>query len=296
MKQLLSPKEVAKAIGVSESSLKRWVDEGRITASRTAGGHRRIAISEAVRLVRETGLPVQQPEILGLGDIDQEELAGVECDEYGRVLLEALKQGQASIVRGVLLSAYLAGTEIADICDGPVSFAMREIGKLWQESREGIFVEHRATDLCKQGFQALRLVMTEKEPCDCVALGGAPSGDHHILPSLMASVVMASCGYHDMNLGGDTPCDVLADAALRYEASIVWISCTCPRKESEQTECMKAVETLRKRLPADKVSLVVGGAQTPVQVKRGCIEGVQYFQTMSELAAFAKGCLVAKSQ
>jgi MerR family transcriptional regulator, light-induced transcriptional regulator len=51
----LSPKALAAAIGVSESSLKRWADEGRLAAERTAGGHRRIAVAEAVRFVRRRG-------------------------------------------------------------------------------------------------------------------------------------------------------------------------------------------------------------------------------------------------
>jgi len=66
LKDLLSPKEFAEAIGVSQSSIKRWTDEGRIEAARTAGGHRRIPIAEAVRFVRETGASVVQPQALGL--------------------------------------------------------------------------------------------------------------------------------------------------------------------------------------------------------------------------------------
>jgi len=60
--RLLSPRELADALGVSESSLKRWVDAGKITAARTEGGHRRIALQEAVRFIRETGAPLARPE------------------------------------------------------------------------------------------------------------------------------------------------------------------------------------------------------------------------------------------
>lgn len=70
MKPTLSPKELAEAIGVSESSLKRWVDEGVIQASRTRGGHRRIALAEAVRYIRESGIPIIRPDILGISDVD----------------------------------------------------------------------------------------------------------------------------------------------------------------------------------------------------------------------------------
>ena len=51
---------------MSESSLKRWADGGRLRFSRTAGGHRRFSIAEAVRFVREAGLPVRDPAGLGL--------------------------------------------------------------------------------------------------------------------------------------------------------------------------------------------------------------------------------------
>jgi hypothetical protein len=38
MQQLLSPRQFAEAIGVSESSVRRWADTGRIKMTRTAGG------------------------------------------------------------------------------------------------------------------------------------------------------------------------------------------------------------------------------------------------------------------
>ena len=67
--RLLSPKDLADAIGVSESSLKRWTDAGRIRASRTDGGHRRIALEDAVRFIREAGVPVVRPELLGMPEM-----------------------------------------------------------------------------------------------------------------------------------------------------------------------------------------------------------------------------------
>ena len=38
MNELVSPKQVAHAMGVSESSLKRWCDQGLIPTVRTAAG------------------------------------------------------------------------------------------------------------------------------------------------------------------------------------------------------------------------------------------------------------------
>src|SRR6478736_3082348 len=63
---LVSPKQVARAIGVSESSLKRWCDQGLITTVKTAGGHRRIPVQEALRFVREQNHEIVEPHILAM--------------------------------------------------------------------------------------------------------------------------------------------------------------------------------------------------------------------------------------
>jgi len=56
--RLLRPKEVCQRLGISYSTLSRWVREGRIRAIRTAGGKYRVPESE-VRRVAE-GLPISK--------------------------------------------------------------------------------------------------------------------------------------------------------------------------------------------------------------------------------------------
>ena len=69
LSESLSPKDFAGALGVSESSVKRWVDDGKIRALKTPGGHRRIAVHDALYFVRQTGADVARPELLGLKDL-----------------------------------------------------------------------------------------------------------------------------------------------------------------------------------------------------------------------------------
>ena len=64
MQKHLSPRQFAEAIGVSESSVRRWADDGRIQMTRTAGGHRKIARSDALRFIRTTSAQVVRPDLL----------------------------------------------------------------------------------------------------------------------------------------------------------------------------------------------------------------------------------------
>ncbi|MET0730255.1 MAG: helix-turn-helix domain-containing protein, partial [Solirubrobacterales bacterium] len=52
----------AQTLGASASQLRRWSNEGRITAARTAGGHRRFRLEDVRRLAAEIGaLPRLRP-------------------------------------------------------------------------------------------------------------------------------------------------------------------------------------------------------------------------------------------
>ena len=98
----VTPRQLAEAIGVSESSLKRWSDAGKIEVSRTEGGHRRIAIGEAVRFIRASRAPVVRPDLLGLP----------RSSATGEALTELLVKGESRAVIAL---------RIADLSDAEIS-------------------------------------------------------------------------------------------------------------------------------------------------------------------------------
>ncbi|MFP5361674.1 MAG: EAL domain-containing protein [Thermoleophilia bacterium] len=57
----LSLGQAAQALGISTTTARRWADDGRLGATRTAGGHRRFAVSEVRRLLAERGRPAIAP-------------------------------------------------------------------------------------------------------------------------------------------------------------------------------------------------------------------------------------------
>ncbi|HVF78910.1 MAG TPA: EAL domain-containing protein, partial [Solirubrobacteraceae bacterium] len=57
----LSLGQAAQALGISATTTRRWADNGRLGATRTAGGHRRFAVSEVRRLLSSRGRPAIKP-------------------------------------------------------------------------------------------------------------------------------------------------------------------------------------------------------------------------------------------
>lgn len=57
---LLTPRAAAERLGVGYSTLKRWIQSGRVRTARTDGGHHRIAESEVERLLARTQAPTRR--------------------------------------------------------------------------------------------------------------------------------------------------------------------------------------------------------------------------------------------
>lgn len=278
-----SPKELAQAVGVSESSIKRWVDDGRIAVMRTAGGHRRILLGEAVRFVRDQGMRVLRPDLLGLPDLADLPPEARQGDFTGEVLFELLRRGEAARVRGIIAGRYLNGLAPAALFDGPMAEALRRLGALWHQSEEGIYLEHMATSICIEAVNQLRLLMPSVSAGAPVALGGSPSGDPYLLPSLMAATVLAEAGYADVNLGPDTPAAAFLHAAEVHRPRLVWVALTSHFAEGQVAHL---ADQLLAPLCARGIDVVVGGAQA-VAHRAQWPSGVHVMISMADLAAHA---------
>lgn len=56
--RLLTSHEVGDLLQVNPSSVKKWVDSGRIAAFRTPGGHRRIRVGDLVEFLHRHAMPI----------------------------------------------------------------------------------------------------------------------------------------------------------------------------------------------------------------------------------------------
>ncbi len=281
-KSLLTPKELAETIGASESSIRRWVDAGDIRVARTAGGHRRITLAEAIRFIRQIEAPVVRPEVLGLGEFRANGVHGSDLSEDER-LFESLQAADDDGIRSFLVSRYLEGDSLASLFDGPLRTAIRRVGELWEHDKRGILVEHRATEICIDAIGALRRLLPPVEKNSPLALGGAPPGDPYQLPSMMAGAILCESGFRDVNFGPNTPVDLLGREAVERGASLVWLSVSAPcESKLLSTPLRKLALILGKR----QIRLILGGRHHR-EVAPGHLANVMLVQSMTDLVGVA---------
>ncbi|MEZ4359810.1 MAG: helix-turn-helix domain-containing protein [Kofleriaceae bacterium] len=243
--RLVSPRQLAEAIGVSESSLKRWSDAGKIDVTRTEGGHRRIALTEAVRFIRASRARVIRPDLLGLPGAAPQVTS----------LLEQLTDGAAREVIASVSAGFLDGQPVAALCDGPLRAALTRIGELWRESPEGVMIEHRATAVCLDALAALRALLPAPREGAPAAVGGAPPGDPYLVPSLMCAIALHDVGARAVNLGPECPLDAIVRAVRRERARVAWVSLTAPLAAAVAAELGAFCE----ELAGEGVVVVIGG-------------------------------------
>ncbi len=285
MKTHLTPRELAQATAVSESSIKRWIEGGRLTASKTAGGHRRIPLTTALQFIRRAQLPVTQPGLLGLTEAAADDGAGtVVAGDMAQALTDALLGGDADEARSLLMSLFMRGRTIAEICDGPVVSAMQSIGEIWQHDADGIFIEHRATTICTRLMQEMKTLLGGAEASAPMAVGAAGPGDPYRLPSLIVSATLASIGWREVDLGADLPLDSLRRAAEAHEAKLVWLSISSTKSAGA---IQRDITDLACDLGELGVALVVGGRVLPA-MPVDALGNLHVANSMGELAAFAR--------
>jgi len=227
VKLTLSPKEMAQAIGVSESSLRRWADAGRLRFDLTPGGHRRISRQEAWRFIQDNSLTISDSKILGLPPAlirDNPPQSAGNTSNLVEQMTEHLVQGETQAVVDMLLSARTQGQTLAWAVDQYIQPAMKTIGTLWLNQEDGILREHTASHTLNTTIVQLRALATppaDSAPC---ALGGALEHDAHGLPGLSAGLAIEEAGWRSIELGPLTPAQSYIQAIEQHKPQLVWIT------------------------------------------------------------------------
>ncbi|RMF38208.1 MAG: helix-turn-helix domain-containing protein [Planctomycetota bacterium] len=224
MNRLLTTKQVARALDVSESSVKRWCDKGVIAAQYTAGGHRRIALPDVLAFVKRSKCELVQPDALGLPS--RVGHAKSSLHRAQEAMVEALLAGRLGACQQIVIDLFLSEHRVATICDAVLAASFHEIGERWACGEAEIFQERLACEIVLNTLHGLENLLPSPPDAAPLALGAAPEGDQYSLGTAMAALVLRDNRWRATSLGDNLPIATLRAAILRHRPKLFWLSCS----------------------------------------------------------------------
>lgn len=290
MNDLLTPKQVAQAIGVSESSLKRWCDRGLIETVRTPGGHRRMSAAGVMEFLRGREQPLVRPEVLGLPSNTGKSRRVM--DRAAERFHEALAAGDEEICRQVVFDLYLAEYRLSRIFDQVVAPAFHQIGERWKCQQLEVFQERLATEIGLRLVGELRrLVVGSGTPERPKALGGTCAGDPYQLPTSLVELALRECGWEAVNLGASLPFTTLESALVRNRPRLFWLSVSVVPDEDRFVE---QYNRFLAKAEAIETAVAVGGQGLHEPLRRK-IRYSAHCTDLEQLQSFADSLCLTES-
>ena len=276
---LLSPKAAARALGVSEASVKRWCDRGLLESTRTVGGHRKISTGEIVHFARVHGSLLAAPEQLAL--TFSHSTAEATSPDSALRFAEQLLAGDVLAARQTLFDRYLGGQPLSVLFDEVISIAFRIIGERWSRSLADIYQERRACHIVLSLFQELKQYL-RAGLSGRLAIGGTVFGDDYEIPSAMAELVLRADRYQTQNLGTSVPFQSLANAVRDLKPQLFWLSVS---HIGDEDDFVNDFADFNSVCVGCGTALVVGGRALTDAVRPRLVY-TAYCDTMQQLATF----------
>jgi len=277
---LLSPRQVAEALGVSESSVKRWSDDGLIATQKTAGGHRKLALAEVLRFVRAQGYAISRPELLGLAHLPRRPLID---DDARAQLWSAISIGDGPAIRRMLTGLFVHGEPLAAIFDHLLTPALHRLGSEWEHGEVLVFEEHRAIALLLTVLHDLRLLLPARgKGHDPLAVVATLSGDPYTIAITMTELTLVDAGWAAVNLGPDNPPATMVEAVNMLKPRLL---CLGINVVPDVAQFASGYAAIAEAARDQRTALVIGGPLT--SEVRSQIRYAACCTSMRELADFA---------
>ena len=281
METHLSPAQAASALGVSESSLKRWCDQGLIPIVRTVGGHRKLPVTAVLAFARERGKDLAEPELLGLPKSSGRSIATL--DRAADALMSVLQNSELDQARSIVFELYRAGHGIAAICDQVIAVVFQRMGIAWECGELEIYRERRACEIVFRVLNELSLAIPPVPRSAPLALGATLPSDYYQIPSMMVESVLREQGWQAITLGCNLPAATLIAALREQRPNLFWLSAS---HIDDQAVFVREFNELANEAQRLKIPIILGGRALSTDLRQrlsftACCENLGELQNLS---------------
>ncbi len=262
-----STKQAAKYLETSESSIKRWVDSGMIRATKTSGGHRRIASSDLFEFIR-----VRQKQITS-------EIPEVNLEKVQASYRTAMNEGDISTMSQIVTSQFIRFANIGNLIDQIIYPVFLSLRSECHHPSEICHVLHRAIDQTRNILEFIapqykRPKVNKKLTVICADIGYDVDG----LPTYFAEYSIGQ-QFKVVQLGVNAPIEVLRGAIEQENPTYIWISAN-----GEKTSGFhQKISTIEKLKPSFGFQVVKFGKLLEKKFEFEDTKTIQNFDELSRL-------------
>ena len=224
---LLSLEDVANELVVHYQTVYRWVRSGKLRAAKVNGSYA-VQRDDLDAFIEARSAP-QVPPPPSMDRLERQREA------MQRALLDGDETGARTIGRTLVSNGTSVTTLISEVLVPPLV----DIGARWHAGNLAIFEEHRASAIVERMLGELSPNPRGRRRGR--AMIAAVSGDHHSLPTAMATAALREDNWHVEHLGADMPVAELVHFAETHDIDLAVLSATT-------TGCRQLAEQARRSI------------------------------------------------
>lgn len=277
-KTILSTADVARLFNVTETTVKRWADEGTLKCHKTPGGHRKFDVKYVVDFAERNDIEPSGTLSLGpsdvLGKATEVALLARDYPALAGIFVEKALTPDDLDLYVFLSYLYEHKMHLWEIYDHVVRPGMAEIGARWAGERIDVSDEHQASAETLQALAKLQAEILVKPPVGAQALFACIGDEQHEIGLRCASYLFQSEGWGVHYLGGRTPIEAIERRVERLKPLAVCVSLSvCGAGESAERSLARLAAVTSKQ----KCMLIVGGAGASAGLlERGVCDAVVF--------------------
>jgi excisionase family DNA binding protein len=219
--------DVASHLGVHYQTVYRWVRADRLKARKMRGSYV-VQPRDLDAFVAARDTPARPP----APSTDR-------LDRQRDAMLDALLDGNETDARTIARTLISNGTSVTTLISKVLVPPLIEIGARWHERELAIFVEHRASAIVERMLGDISPNPRGRRRGRVVV--AAVSGDHHSLPTAMATAALREDNWHVEHLGSDMPIDEIVAFAETHDIDVAVISATTSKRRRLAEEARRAL-------------------------------------------------------
>lgn len=218
---IISTRQVAELLAVSEATVKRWADAGTLRCFRTPGGHRKFRMEDVADFLRNYQYDTAGPISVGpegnagtsatLPDAgDASAAPSIDPETVVQFRNAALSADVDSLVSQIAQNR-LRGLTLSAIFDHIATAALADIGERWARGVLTVSQEHIAATAVIEALARTRPLIERSGRERGKVLLACPGEEQHDIAMRMGSLLAYGLGFNPMLIGARAP---VADLSL----------------------------------------------------------------------------------